>query len=109
MQYGALHTHQRCNARSRSMFNIHNSHKLTAKKILSKSNNLNLRAERRLVQQSMSAVEEAVADSVEWNIVRMDLLAFSLKGESIAQRDVQVRPATAQAVGVNTPQHFADV
>jgi hypothetical protein len=31
------------------------------------------------------------------------------KGESIAHRDVQVRPATAQAVGFNAPQHFVDV
>jgi hypothetical protein len=55
------------------MLNIHNS--LTAKKLLSKSNNLNLRAGRRLLHQIMSAVEEAVADSVKWNMVRMDLLA----------------------------------
>jgi hypothetical protein len=72
MQYGALHTHQRRNARSRPMLNIYNS--LTAKTLLSKSNNLNLQARRRLVQ-IMSAVEDAVADSVEWNMVRMDLLA----------------------------------
>jgi hypothetical protein len=32
MQYGALHTHQRRNARSRPMLNIHNL--LTAKKII---------------------------------------------------------------------------
>jgi hypothetical protein len=55
-----------------------NAYKVTDKKLLRKSNISNLRAGRHLVQQKHveeSAAKEAVADSLEWNIVRMDLLA----------------------------------
>jgi hypothetical protein len=51
MQCSALQTHHRRNARSRSMTNILNAHEVSTKKKLSKSNNLNLRAGRHLVQQ----------------------------------------------------------
>ncbi len=51
MQCGALQTHQSRYARSRLMRNILNVHEVSAKQLLSKSNNLNLLAGRHLVQQ----------------------------------------------------------
>ena len=66
MQCGALYTHPRRNARSRSKQNIHNAHNVTARNLLSKFAG---RQKRRLVQhvgEEPAALEEAVAASVEW-------------------------------------------
>ncbi len=75
MQCRAFNTHQKRKALSRS---IHKRYKVTAKKLWCKCTNLILRAGRHLVLldgDEESGFEEAFADSVERNMVRMDLLA----------------------------------
>ncbi len=80
MQCGSLHTHQTRKARLRSMRNIHNSHQVTAKKLLSKCKNLILRGGPDVTvfprATKHGADEEAITASVEWIMVRMDLLAY---------------------------------
>jgi hypothetical protein len=62
------------------MRNIHNAHNVTAQNLLSKFQQFN-RAGRATPRAGTnvdeeSAVEEAFAASVEWIMVRMDLLAY---------------------------------
>ncbi len=75
MQCGSFHTHQTRKARLRWMRNIHNLHKVTAKKLLSKCKNL---VPGRMFPRATKhgADEEAITASVEWIMVRMYLLAY---------------------------------
>jgi hypothetical protein len=82
MQCGALHIHRERKARSRLMQNIHNVHKVTAEILLSifqqfnRTGRVKPRAAANHVDEGTDwAVEEAFASSVEWIMVRMDLLA----------------------------------
>ena len=54
------------------MRNIHNAHKVTANYLLSKFQQW----ARQQLGRAEPAVEEAVAASVEWIMVHMDLLAY---------------------------------
>ena len=65
------------------MRNIHNAHNATAKKIvelisLCGPGDSSCESKRHMahVREGPTVLEEAVADSVEWNMVRMDLLAY---------------------------------